>query len=127
MGDEIRTEFPFTLPRGYVDKDGNLHRDIVIREITGADQEAMLSGQLRQNPAKMMTALFARVVIKLGTLEKAQINTGVTAGMVKGDRDFLILKLKEIDSGPELEINVECPDCGKKFQAMLDLADFMPV
>lgn len=127
MADEIRTEFPFTLPRGYVDKDGNLQRDIVIREITGADQEAMLSSQLRQNPAKMFSALFARIILRLGTLEKAQINTGVTAGMTKGDRDFLILKLKEIDSGPSMEIKVECPGCGNKFDAMLDLADFFSV
>jgi hypothetical protein len=44
--------------------------------------------------------------------------------MFKSDRDFLILKLKEIDSGPEMEIDVECPDCSKKFKAMLDISDF---
>ena len=124
MGDEIRTEYTYTLPKGYVDKDGNLHREVVIREITGADQESMLSPQLRQNPAKMLSALLARVIVRLGTLEKSRIDTGVTAAMVKSDRDFLIMKLKEIDTGPDMEIKVECPDCGKKFTAMLDMADF---
>ena len=124
MTEAIRTEFTFTLPKGYVDKDGTLQREVVLREITGADQEAMLTPQLRQNPAKMLTALLSRVVMRLGTLEKARIDTHVAAGLTKRDRDFLIAKLKEIDSGPDMEIDVECPDCGRKFKAMLDVGSF---
>ena len=122
--DIIKTDHTYELPKGYVDKDGTLHREVVLREITGADQEAMLNPQLRNNPAKMLTALLTRVIMKLGSLEKKQIDTSVTAGMFKSDRDFLIMKLKEIDSGPDMEIDVECPGCGNKFKAMLDMADF---
>ena len=114
----------YTLPKGYVDDQGTLHREVTIREITGADQEAMLTPQLRNNPAKMLTALLARVIMKLGTLEGGKVDTRVSAAMFKSDRDFLIMKLKEIDSGPELEIDVECPDCQRKFKAMLDVSDF---
>ncbi len=124
MGEAIRTEFTYTLPKGYVDKDGTLQREVVLREITGADQEAMLMPQLRRNPAKMLTALLARVIVRLGTLDKSRIDTRVTADLTKRDRDFLIVKLKEIDSGPEMEIDVECPDCGRKFKAALDIGDF---
>ena len=124
MTEAIRTEYPFTLPRGYVDREGTLHREVALREITGEDQEAMLSPQLRQNPAKMLTALLARVIVRLGTLDKARIDAGVTGALTKRDRDFLILKLKEIDSGPDMEIDVACPDCGKKFKASLDTAGF---
>ena len=120
----VKTEYTFELPKGYVDKDGTLHREVVLREITGADQEAMLNPSLRNNPAKMLTALLTRVIIRIGTLEKKKIDTSVTAGMFKSDRDFLISKLKEIDSGPDMEIDVECPDCGRKFKAALDMADF---
>jgi len=121
---EIRTEYTYELPKGFVDDKGQLHKDVTIREITGADQEAMLNPQFRNNPAKMLTALLARVIVKLGALEGRQVDTAVTANMFKSDRDFLIMKLKEIDSGPEMEIDVECPDCGKKFKAMLDISDF---
>ena len=114
----------FELPKGYVDEKGEVHKDVSIREITGADQEAMLSPQLRNNPAKMLTALLARVITKLGTLDGKQVDSRVAAGMYKSDRDFLIMKLKEIDSGPDMEIDVECPDCGRKFKAMLDISDF---
>lgn len=122
--DVVKTEYTYELPKGYVDKDGTLHKEITLREITGADQEAMLNPQLKTNPARMLTALLARVIVKLGSLDKAKIDTSVTANMVKSDRDFLIMKLKEIDSGPDMEIDVECPECGKKFKAMLDMADF---
>ena len=122
--DAVKTEYTFELPKGYVDEKGQTHREVTMREITGADQEAMLNPQLRNNPAKMLTALLARVITKLGTLEGRQVDAGVTASMFKSDRDFLILKLKEIDSGPEMDIDVECPDCGKKFKAMLDISDF---
>jgi len=122
--DTVKTEYTFELPKGYVDREGTLHREVVLREITGADQEAMLNPSLRNNPAKMLTALLARVIVRIGTVEKKKIDTGVTAAMFKSDRDFLIMKLKEIDSGPDMEIDVECPDCGKKFKAMLDMSDF---
>jgi hypothetical protein len=122
--DAVKTEFTFELPKGYVDEKGQTHREVTMREITGGDQEAMLNPQLRNNPAKMLTALLARVITKLGTLEGRQVDSTVTANMFKSDRDFLILKLKEIDSGPEMDIDVECPDCGKKFKAMLDISDF---
>jgi hypothetical protein len=124
MGEPVRTEFTFTLPKGYVDKEGTLQREVVLREITGADQEAMLAPQLRQNPAKMLTALLARVIVRLGTLDKSRVDTRVAAELTKRDRDFLIMKLKEIDSGPEMEIDAECPDCGRKFKASLDIGDF---
>jgi hypothetical protein len=124
QSDVVKTEYTYELPKGYVDKDGTLHREITLREITGADQEAMLNPQLKTNPAKMLTALLARVIVKLGSLDKAKIDTSVTANMFKSDRDFLIMKLKEIDSGPDMEIDVECPECGRKFKAMLDMADF---
>lgn len=116
--------YTYELPKGYVDEKGALHREVTLREITGADQEAMLNPQLKTNPARMLTALLARVIVKLGSLEGSRIDTGVTAAMLKSDRDFLILKLKEIDSGPEMEIDVACPDCGRKFKAMMDVGDF---
>ena len=123
MEDAGRTHV-FDLPKGYVDEKGVLHKEVSLREITGSDQEAMLSPQLKGNPAKMLTALLARVIVRLGTLDKARIDSSVTAAMVKSDRDFLILKLKEIDSGPEMEVDVECPDCSRKFKAAVDVGDF---
>ncbi len=72
----------------------------------------------------VLDKLWAVVVAQGNDDLQSQIDTHVTAGLTKRDRDFLIMKLKEIDSGPEMEMDVECPDCGKKFKAALDMADF---
>jgi hypothetical protein len=72
----------------------------------------------------MLKALPATVVTRLGTMDGRQADTSVTANMLKSDRDFLILELKEIDSGAEMGIDVECPDYGEQFKAMLDISDF---
>ena len=34
----MRTEFPFTLPRGYVDAAGNVHREGAMRLATARDE-----------------------------------------------------------------------------------------
>ena len=34
----FKTEFPFTLPKGYIDSDGNLHRTGVMRLATAKDE-----------------------------------------------------------------------------------------
>ena len=36
----LQTEFDFTLPRGFVDADGNLHREGVMRLATAYDEVA---------------------------------------------------------------------------------------
>jgi hypothetical protein len=38
----LETEFPFSLPRGYVDGEGNLHRDGTMRLATAFDEIAPL-------------------------------------------------------------------------------------
>ena len=37
-GHELRTEFPFILPRGYVDSSGTVHREGVMRLATARDE-----------------------------------------------------------------------------------------
>jgi hypothetical protein len=34
----MQTEFPFTLPQGYVDSEGNVHREGVMRLATAFDE-----------------------------------------------------------------------------------------
>ena len=36
----LQTEFPFSLPRGYVDAEGNLHREGMMRLATAYDEIA---------------------------------------------------------------------------------------
>jgi serine/threonine protein kinase len=101
-------QFTYTLPKGYVDKEGALHREVVLheitgadweavlREVTGADREAMLAPQLREIRAKMLS----RVIVRIGTLDKKSVMADVTRVTTGLDRDFLIGKLNEIHAKP---------------------------
>src|SRR5215208_4369042 len=66
----LQTEFTFTLPVGYVDAEGNLHREGVMRMATAFDEIAPLKDpRVQSNPAYLLVILLARVITRLGTLE----------------------------------------------------------
>ena len=66
----LQTEYEFTLPKGYVDHEGTLHRYGVMRLATGADEILPLrDSRVRANPAYLIFILLARVVVRLGSLE----------------------------------------------------------
>ena len=70
------TEFPFELPKGYVDAAGDLHRTGTMRLATAADEIYPLKDPRVQNwPAYLIIILLARVVTRLGTLP--DVNPGV--------------------------------------------------
>ena len=65
----FQTEFEFTLPRGYVDKDGNVHRKGVMRLATAKDEILPLQDyRVQNNRAYLVIILLSRVISKLGDL-----------------------------------------------------------
>src|SRR5205085_6190598 len=66
----LQTEFTFTLPVGYLDAEGNLHKEGVMRMATAFDEIAPLKDpRVQSNPAYLLIILLARVVTRLGSLE----------------------------------------------------------
>src|SRR3954467_10775048 len=83
----LQTEYEFTLPRGYVDSGGDLHRKGVMRLATALDEIAPLRDpRVRANQAYLTVVLLARVITKLGTL--ADVNTGVIEALFSADVAF---------------------------------------
>jgi hypothetical protein len=65
----FQTEYEFALPKGYVDEEGNLHKEGVMRLATAADEILPLKDpRVQQNPAYLSIILLSRVVTKLGDL-----------------------------------------------------------
>jgi hypothetical protein len=84
----FRTEIEFSLPKGYVDAAGNLHRKGVMRLATAADEILPLRDpRVQQNEAYLTVIVLARVIVKLGTL--TDIDTGVIEGLYASDLSFL--------------------------------------
>ena len=114
---DLRTEFHFVLPRGYIDHTGTLHRRGTMRLATGMDEIAPLRDpRVRQNHAYLTVILLSRVVTQLGTLP--MIDTGVIEEMFTSDIAFLQELYRRKNSPPEAELgegNCLCPACGEQF------------
>jgi hypothetical protein len=115
----LQTEFEFTLPRGYIDQEGNLHRDGVMRMATAMDEIVPLQDRrVRDNQAYLVIVLLSRVITKLGTL--SAINTGVVENLFAADLAYLQALYRRINEEGTTLIPVECPECQTKFE--VDLA-----
>jgi len=112
--DTLTTEFAFTLPRGYVDASGTVHRDGVMRLATARDELVPLhDDRVRENPAYLTVVLIARVITRLGT------NTDVHPGMVENffatDLAFLQDLYRRINTEGHAHASVTCPSCQHAF------------
>ncbi|NJM21981.1 MAG: hypothetical protein HC836_20405 [Richelia sp. RM2_1_2] len=67
----LQIEFEFTLPKGYLDADGNLHRIGIMRLAKAVDEIAPLRDpRVKSNPAYSTIIILSRVITKLGALEE---------------------------------------------------------
>lgn len=111
----LQTEFPFTLPRGYVDAEGNVHRDGAMRLSTAFDEVApMKDPRVQANPGYLVIILFARVITRLGDL--THINPKVIEGMFSADLAFLQNFYRQINENGNSRLGVQCPHCEAKFE-----------
>lgn len=84
----FQTEIEFTLPKGYVDTDGTLHKDGTMRLATAADEILPLKDpRVKQNPAYLAVIVLSRVITRLGTVP--DVNTKVIEGLFASDLNYL--------------------------------------
>lgn len=113
--------FEFTLPIGYVDEDGRVHRTAVLRKMTGRDEAIMADRRNRNNAARMMTELLASCLACLGAIERP--SEQVVRGLYSADRYYLLLKLREITFGPDLSATYACPTCRESVMLIEDISE----
>ncbi len=110
---EFKTEYEFVLPMGYIDKDGNVHKDGVMRLANAKDEIVPLSDmRVQRNRAYLIIVLLSRVVNRLGAI--TDVNTGVIENLFAADLRFLEEMYNRINED-EATVRVTCPECGEKF------------
>jgi hypothetical protein len=110
----LQTEFEFRLPCGYLDDEGTLHRDGVMRRATAADEILpMKDARVQANEAYLIVILLSRVVTRLGTV--AAINPKVIEGVFATDLAYLQDLYNRINALDDDA--AECPHCGKPLHA----------
>jgi hypothetical protein len=117
--EQLVTEFPFVLPRGYVDAAGTVHRDGVMRLATARDELVPLrDDRVRENPAYLTVVLLGRVVTRLGTV--TDIHAGTMENLFAADLAFLQDLYRRVNQEGHTRAAVTCPECGNGFD--VDLA-----
>jgi hypothetical protein len=117
---QLRTEFAFTLPRGYVNPStGEVHRDGVMRLATARDELVPLhDDRVRENPPYLTVVLLARVITRIGPL--TDIHAGIVENLFAADLAFLQELYKRINTEGHTRAQVVCPAC--KHEMTVDLA-----
>ena len=114
----FQTEFEFTLPRGYVDKDGGVHKKGVMRLATAKDEILPLQDyRVQNNRAYLVIILLSRVITKLGDLKS--INPSVIEDLYSADLAYLQDFYRRVNEEGSSKVNATCPECKHKFS--LDL------
>ena len=112
--DELRTEFPFLLPRGYVDANGTVHRDGVMRLATARDELVPLrDDRVRENSAYLTVVLLARVITRIGSI--SDVHAGIVENLFAADLAFLQDLYRRVNTEGHTRASVACPACAHRF------------
>jgi len=112
------TDFPFTLPRGYVDASGLVHRPGRMRLALAQDEiEAYQDLRVQANEAYLPVVLLSRVVIQLGNLPA--VTPQVIEGLFASDLAYLEDLYQMLNNPGRVTLGVVCPQCGTQFQVQV--------
>jgi hypothetical protein len=114
----LQTEFNFTLPLGYIDKEGNIHKTGIMRMATAFDEIApMKDPRVQGNPGYLAVILLSRVVTQLGDLEL--VNPKVIENLFSADFAFLEDLYRRVNDQGHNKIPAICPSCEATFDINL--------
>jgi hypothetical protein len=114
----MQTEVSFTLPKGYVDQAGTVHRDGTMRLATARDEiEPLRDPEVRQNEAYLTVLLLSRVVTRIGAVDG--VTPEVIEGLYAADFDHLQRLYERLNTDGEAVGSITCPSCSHAFEVDL--------
>ncbi|MDX5578054.1 hypothetical protein OH733_09555 [Streptomyces griseus] len=114
----LQTEFAFELPRGYVDDEGQVHRNGTMRLATARDElRPQIDLRVKENPAYLSVVLLSQVITQLGPI--TDVHAGIVERMYATDVAFLQDFYRRINSEGHTHAAVTCPLCHGSFEVDL--------
>ncbi len=117
----------FELEAG-IEYEGILHKTYVIREMNGKDEEILGQENNKHNSSKLINTLLARCIVRIGTLVKKDFKPKDWEDLIKkmysGDQDMVLLKIRELSLGREIESTHNCPHCKAKITTYVCTDEF---
>jgi hypothetical protein len=116
----LQTEFEFVLPKGYVDDQGTVHREGMMRLATALDEITPLRDpRVRNNEAYLVVLLLSQVITRLGTLPK--VTPAVVEHLFAADLNYLQDFYRRINDVDGQKLKVTCPNCGHEHEVDVPL------
>ncbi len=118
----FQTEYNFVLPRGYLDREGVLHKEGTMRLANAADEILPLKDpRVQQNPGYLTIILLARVVTSLGALPA--VDTRVIENLFTMDLAYLQDLYQRINTMETPVYEAECPHCHGEIQVPINFME----
>lgn len=120
----VHTDDTIVLGGGVPFPDGRLLTEAVVRELNGADEEALSRVSIATNPVRFIDTVVHRCLVSVGgqELTPEQIDA-----MLIGDRDSIVLAVRRATYGDKIKLdNLKCPSCGYGFAVHYSLTDDVP-
>lgn len=115
----FQTEHEFRLPFGFVDEQGDLHRDGVMRLATAGDEILpQKDPRVQTNPAYLVVVLLSRVITKLGSV--SQVTPKVIEGLYAADLAYLQELYNQVNSNGKASLATACPQCSHQFELQMN-------
>ena len=108
------------LPGGFIDEEGAVIKTAEVRELTGADEEAISRAGSR---AKALGILLNRGLVKVGTKEASK---EILESLLSGDRDAILIGIRKVTFGSEMPVQVRCFNCSEEQDTVIDLNTDVP-
>jgi T4 bacteriophage base plate protein len=112
----------FLLPGGYISSDGTCHQLVKLRQLTGREEEMIVdTDAVNDNVITLLTRILASCIESIGPIK--EISLDVVRQLLICDRDYLLLKLRQMTFGDRIDAQVKCPNesCGKLMHIDFDL------
>jgi hypothetical protein len=125
----------FVLPGGYLLPDGSCHQMVKLRQLTGREEEMILDADAvdangnndsnynnnGNNIVTLLTRILANCIESIGPLK--EINSDVVRNLLICDRDYILLKLRQITFGDRIDAQTQCSNesCRKPMHIDFDL------
>lgn len=111
----MQTDFEFTLPKGYIDEAGQVHRDGRMRLARALDEvETLQDPRAQANEAYLPILLMARVVTQLGSL--TAVTPDLVANLFAADLAYLEDLYLRLNGTDQVTVGAVCPHCRTQFQ-----------
>ncbi len=119
---QMETVYEFTLPKGYMDNAGELHRRGKMRLATAGDEiSATRDPRVLSNPSYLTIVILSKVITELEGVE--MVSATLIEKLFTADLAFLQDMYQRINDIEPPTMEVVCPHCGESFEVPLNFTE----